>query len=123
MEGESRTELVYGESNGGLTFLEKQYALDIGGFREALGEASTWGELKARVSEERYKEAVDAWVANQLDRLTDEGGAEDDEPGVTPPDPDNAFLETLPRGWGHGSRFPTKEVEPARIEQYARNQR
>ncbi len=102
MEGESRTELVYGESNGGLTFLEKEYALDIGGFREALGEASTWGELKARVSEERYKEAVDAWAANQLDCLTDEGGAEDNEPGVTPPDPDDAFdAEELP-GYAEG---------------------
>lgn len=52
--GDFRTELVYGEGGEGLVFLEKEYALEIADFRKALSEASTWGELKARVSEGRY---------------------------------------------------------------------
>ncbi len=98
-----RRELVYGESNGGLTFLEKEYALDIGDFREALLKARTWGELKTRVSEERYKETLDTWAENELDRLLGEGDLEDDnEPEVTPPGPDDAFdAEELP-GYADG---------------------
>lgn len=93
----TRVELVYGESNGGLTFLEKEYALDIGGFREALLKARTWGELKARVSDERYEETVAVWVEGQPDRLRDEGDLEDDEPEVASPGPDYAFdAEELP---------------------------
>lgn len=74
--GNSTTELIYGESHLGLTFLEKKYALEIGRFREALAKASTWGELKSRVSDERYKETVDMWV-------------ESDE--VAPTSPDDVF--------------------------------
>ena len=39
--GDARTELVYGEGGEGLLFLEKEYALDIARFREALTRAST----------------------------------------------------------------------------------
>jgi hypothetical protein len=67
--GDSRTELVFGEGGEGLLFLEKEYALDIARFREALTRASTWGELKSRVSDERYRETVDTWVESELDRL------------------------------------------------------
>ncbi len=87
-----RTELVYGDGGEGLVFLEKGYALDIANFREALYKARTWGELKTRVGEERYKEAVDAWVESQTDRLLDEGDLEDDdEPKVPRPGADEAF--------------------------------
>jgi hypothetical protein len=47
--GDSRIELVYGEGSEGLIFLQKEYALDFAGFREALSKAFTWGELRARV--------------------------------------------------------------------------
>jgi hypothetical protein len=90
--GNSTTELVYGESHLGLTFLEKKYALDIGRFREALAKASTWGELKARVSEERYKETIERWVENELDRLLYEGDLEEnDEPEIAPPSPEDTL--------------------------------
>jgi hypothetical protein len=90
--GDSRTELVYGEGGEGLLFLEKEYALDIARFREALTRASTWGELKSRVSDERYRETVDKWVESEHDRLLYEGDLEDnDEPKVPRPDADDAF--------------------------------
>jgi hypothetical protein len=56
---DSKTELVYGEGGEGLVFLEREYAQDIWGFRMALYEASTWGELKAKISEARHEETVD----------------------------------------------------------------
>ena len=71
-----RIELVYGDGGEGLVFLEKNYALAIGGFREALSEASTWGELRARVSEERYEETIAAWGEGLSERLRDEGDLE-----------------------------------------------
>ncbi len=99
----SRTELVYGESNAGLTFLKKDYAMDIATFRNALARAPTWGELKTMVSEERYKETVGAWVESERDRLLGEGDLEDEEePKVAPPGPHVAFeAEELP-GYADG---------------------
>ena len=42
--GEARPELVYGEGGEGLICLQKEYALDIAGFREALLKAFNWSE-------------------------------------------------------------------------------
>jgi hypothetical protein len=120
-----RTKLVYGESNGGLTFVEKEYALDIAGFRKALSKASTWGELKARVSEERYKETVDAWVESEIDRLLGEGDLEDDdEPEVAPAGPDDAFYADSLPGYADGDwpefapRMMSNWVDEEIIEEY-----
>lgn len=85
----SRTELCYGECNGGLTFLERSYATKIGDFRAALSESSTWGELKSKVAEEYYLETVERWKEEEFDRLTGEG---DEEPQEVPsPKPEDAF--------------------------------
>jgi hypothetical protein len=90
--GDSRTELVYGDASMGLLFLEKEYALDIGRFREGLSKASTWGELLARIGEERYQETVERWVESERDRLLEEGGLDnDDDPEIAPPNPDDPF--------------------------------
>ncbi len=113
--GTPRIELVYGDGGEGLVFLEKNYALDIGGFREALYKARTWGELKARVSGERYEETVAAWVKGQSERLRDDGDLEDDEPEVTPPGPHDAFdAEELP-GYADGD-WP--EFAPTMMENW-----
>lgn len=82
MTGNSGVELVYGDGGEGLVFLERFYALDIAAFREALYKASTWGQLRERISPSRYEETVEQW----MDSREDEEGKE-----VTPPAPDDPF--------------------------------
>jgi hypothetical protein len=96
---DSTTELIYGEGGEGLEFLEKQYALHIGHFREALYKSRTWGELNSRVGEKDYKDIVEMWVESELERLEYE---DDEEPEVAPPSPDDAFdADSLP-GYADG---------------------
>jgi hypothetical protein len=97
-EHKRKVELVYGEGGEGLVFLEKEYALNIAGFRKALYEVPTWGELKARVNEARYRETVERWAEGEFDRLLDEGELEGDgEPDVSLPSPNDAFhADSLP---------------------------
>lgn len=78
----SGVELVYGDGGEGLVFLERDYALDIAAFREALYKASTWGTLRQRVSPSRYEETVEQWMDSREDE-------EDQE--ISPPAPDDPF--------------------------------
>ena len=42
--GDARSELVYGEGDEGLIFLQKENVLDIAGFRESLSKTFTLSE-------------------------------------------------------------------------------
>ncbi len=97
-----KTELVYGDGGEGLVFLEKDYATDVSIFRSALNEARTWGELRTKVSEERYQETLNAWLESESERLADEEGSGGGEPEVPLPGSNYAFdPEALP-GYADG---------------------
>jgi hypothetical protein len=85
----ARTELVYGECNGGLTFIKKKYALEIGDFKGAVANSSTWGELKSRITEEYYLETVEKWKEDEYCRRMDE--EEIEEWQILDPKPEDAF--------------------------------
>lgn len=85
----SRIELIYGESYGGLTFLERIYAHRIGDFKEALANSSTWGELKSRITEEYYLETVERWKDDEFSRRMDEEDIEEWQ--ISDPKLENAF--------------------------------
>lgn len=85
----SRTELVYGECYGGLTFLERSYAHSIGDFKEALANSSTWGELKSRITEEHYLETVEIWKEQEYSSRMDEEDIEEWQ--IPDPKPEDAL--------------------------------
>ncbi len=95
------TTLVYGDGGQGLLFLEEEYAVDIGDFREALYRAKTWGDLKGMVTEQRYRETVEAWMETEHDRLSDEA-EDDEEPEVAAPEPDDTFDAEEIAGYSDG---------------------
>lgn len=86
----SGVELIYGDGGEGLVFLERGYAEDIAMFREALFRASTWGELRERVPQQRYEETVEQWM---------ESKREDEEMQIPPPSAEDPFVSS--EIWGY----------------------
>lgn len=121
-EAGSRAELIYGECHDGLTFLERSYAHGIGDFKEALAKSSTWGELKSRITEERYLETVKRWKENEYSRRMDEEDIEEWQ--IAAPKPEDAFdaaempgyldMEWLEFAPGMMGKWVSKEI----IERY-----
>jgi len=62
--------IVYGENAGQLIFIPQSLALELRQVYLALRESKTWGELRARMPEKYYHEAVE--LSGVIDTIHDE---------------------------------------------------
>jgi hypothetical protein len=61
--------LVYGEAGGSLVFIPRRSALELANLRGALDTSKTWGELKSRISVERYEQIINPHFENFYDEM------------------------------------------------------
>lgn len=77
-----RTQLVYGDVQDGLVFIDEGEAHDLVQLHRALGRARTWGEFKAQAPSHWYDSAVEHLKEQLLDEIENDEDDVYEEPAA-----------------------------------------